>query len=312
MPDVFADVFADEAVAAVVAASRGPRRQASVAELRQGGRDRAGLRPPGPAMPVEDTTAGGVGVRVYRQGTDVIVFAHGGGFVLGDLDTHDAFARRIAHATGRTVVAVDYRRPPEHPFPAAVDDVLTVLDHQLDRQLDRHSAGRVAVAGDSAGGFLAIQAALQRRDRVDAQLLLCPVADVTLPAGTQPSLVQKGSGYTLDVAELREWISWWAPDQAPDPLGEDLTGMPAALVVTCEHDPLRDGGVRYARRLTEAGTVVVHRTEGGLVHNFAQLAHISAACADADGRWLRDAAGLLRHGAGAAGADWWPASERGV
>jgi acetyl esterase len=274
---------------------------ATIAELRRGGRERAASRPPGPAMPIEDRTVGGVGVRVYHQsGADVIVFAHGGGFVLGDLVTHDAFTRRLAHATGRTVVAVDYRRAPEHPFPAAVDDVLTVLDHQ--------TAGRVAVAGDSAGGFLVIQAALARRDRIDAQLLVCPVADVTLPAATQPSIVEKGTGYTLDIAELREWIGWWAPDQAPNPLTEDLTGMPPALVAVCEHDPLRDGGILYAQRLAASGVPVVHRTEPGLVHNFAQSAHASTACADADARWLRDAAGFLHPKAGGAGADWLPAS----
>jgi acetyl esterase len=265
---------------------------ADIAGLRRGGRERAAQRPPGPAMPVQDRTVGGVGVRVYEQpGDGVIVFAHGGGFVLGDLETHDAFTRRLAHATGRTVVAVDYRRAPEHPFPAAVDDVLTVLDLQRAR--------RVAVAGDSAGGFLAIQAALARRDRLDAQLLVCPVADVTLPDG-QPSITEEVS---LDIAELREWVGWWAPDKAPHPLTEDLAGMPRALVVMSEHDPLRDGGVQYAQRLEQAGVPVVHRTERGLEHNFVQSVHADPACAEADARWLRDAARLLREPTGAAGAD---------
>jgi acetyl esterase len=280
----------------------------SVADLRRGGAARAALRPAGPAMPVEDGTVGGVAVRVYRQGPDVIVFAHGGGFVLGDLDTHDAFARRLADATCRTVVAVDYRRAPEHPFPAAVDDVLTVLDRQR--------AARVAVAGDSAGGYLAVQAALARRDRVDAQLLVCPVIDPALPATTQPSVPQKGTGYTLDVAELREWIAWWAPDGAPDPLAADLTGMPPALVAVAEHDPLRDGGILYAQRLAGSGVPVVHWTAAGLVHNFAQSVHVSSACAEADARWLRDGTRLLsgagRDSAGGAGADWWPAARQGV
>ncbi|GAA3193514.1 alpha/beta hydrolase [Dactylosporangium siamense] len=281
-----ADVFADQAVAAMVAASREPQLAVSVAELRRGGKARAALRPPGPAMPVEDRTVGGVGVRVYHQSGDaVIVFAHGGGFVLGDLETHDAFVRRLAHATGRTVVAVDYRRAPEDPFPAAVDDVLTVLDAQ--------TAARVAVAGDSAGGFLVVQAALVRRERIDAQLLVCPLIDVTLPAATQPSVAEKGTGYTLDVAQLREWIGWWAPEKAPDPLAEDLTGMPPALVAVAEHDPLRDGGSQYAQRLTAAGVPVVHRTAVGHVHNFAQSVHVSTACAEVDAQWLRDAAQLL-------------------
>ncbi|MEV4510591.1 alpha/beta hydrolase [Dactylosporangium sp. NPDC049525] len=298
-------MFADDATAAMVAASRVPGPPVSVADLRRGGRERAALRPPGPAMPVEDRTVAGVDVRVYLQGADVIVFAHGGGFVLGDLHTHDAFARRLAHATGRTVVAVDYRRAPEHPFPAAVDDVLAVLDRQ--------TAARVAVAGDSAGGFLAVQAALARRDRVDAQLLVCPLIDVTLPA-TQPSVTQKGTGYTLDVAELREWIGWWAPHEAPNPLTADLTGMPPALVAVAEHDPLRDGGSLYAQRLAASGVPVVHRAAAGHVHNFAQSVHVSTACAEIDARWLRDATRLLsrpgRDTTGGAGADWGPASRR--
>ncbi|MET7419521.1 alpha/beta hydrolase [Dactylosporangium sp. NPDC005555] len=285
------DRFADEVIAAMVGSSRGPRVPAgppvSVAELRRGGAERAALRPPGPAVPVEDGTIGGVRIRRYgRAGPGTIVFAHGGGFVLGDLGTHDAFARRIAAATGRTVVAVDYRRAPEHPFPAALDDVLTVLDAQ--------PPGPLAVAGDSAGGFLAILAALARRDRVDAQLLVCPVAELALDEEAGGSVAEKGTGYTLEVAELREWIGWWAPHTAPDPLTADLTGMPPALVVTAEHDPLRDGGDRYAARLTAAGALVVHRTERGHVHNFPQSAHHSPACAAADARWLGDAAGLLR------------------
>lgn len=255
-----------------------------VAALRRAGAERAALRPPGPAMPVHEDLIGQVRIRRYEQrGDGTIVFAHGGGFVLGDLDTHDAVVRRLAAATGRTVVAVDYRRAPEHPFPAAADDVLTVLDAQ--------PPGRLAVAGDSAGGFLAILAALARRDRVDAQLLVCPVAGLTLD---QPSVAAKGTGHGLDAGELREWISWWAADAAPDPLTEDLAGLPAALVVTCEHDPLRDGGDRYASRLRTAGVRVVHRTEPGLEHNFAQSVHLSPACAEADARWLRDAADLLR------------------
>ncbi|MEV0560693.1 alpha/beta hydrolase [Dactylosporangium sp. NPDC050588] len=265
-------------------------REDAIAGLRRGGRERAALRPAGPPMPVEDGTVDGVGIRRYEQrGPDTVVFAHGGGFVLGDLETHDAFARRIAEATGRTVVAVDYRRAPEHPFPAAFDDVLTVLDAVLKTRPD----GRVALAGDSAGGFLAILAALARRGRVDGQLLVCPVAEVALPA-TSRSVAEKGAGFGLDVAQLREWIGWWAPGAAPDPRSEDLTGLPPALVVTCEHDPLRDGGDQYAHRLRQAGVPVVHRTEPGLEHNFAQSVHQSAACAEADARWLRDAAGILR------------------
>ncbi|MET7397625.1 alpha/beta hydrolase [Dactylosporangium sp. NPDC005572] len=282
-------MYADDYIASIVGPPP-PGPPATVDEvlaMRAGSRERARLRPPGPDMPVTSGQIGRISVRRYRQGPDRIVFAHGGGFVLGDLETHDAFCRRIAAATGHTVVAVDYRRAPEHPFPAAVDDVVAVVEHEL------ADGGRVAVAGDSAGGFLAIQAALRFRERLSGQLLTCPLADLAL---AEPSVAEKGSGYTLEIRDLREWLTWWAPDGAPDvsPLEADLTGLPPALVVTAEHDPLRDGGARYASRLRRAGVAVRHRTEPGLVHNFSTMTHVSTGSAAADHRFLADAAALTR------------------
>ncbi len=310
-------MIADEQLAALLraAAAQPTSGSSDVATLRAAGRARAATRPPGPAMSTTDTTLAGVPVRVYQPGTStVIVYLHGGGFVLGDLETHDPQVRRLAAATSATVVAVDYRRAPEHPWPAAVDDATAVVTHLAAD--DTHTTmtaashlaavshlaadgARVAVAGDSAGGLIAILTALRLRDEVPllAQLLVCPNADPTL---SSPSVTEKGQDWLLDAGTLRDWIAMWLPDPAllgspsVDPLAADLRGMPPALVVTSEHDPLRDEGDAYAARLRAAGVPVIHRCEPGLIHNFPSLRQVSPACADAEDRFLHDAADLLR------------------
>ncbi|PYC72983.1 alpha/beta hydrolase [Micromonospora arborensis] len=245
-------------------------------------------------MPTVDRLIAGVPVRMYQPGLlPVIVYVHGGGFVLGDLDTHDAQVRRLAAATAATVVAVDYRRAPEHPWPAAVDDAVSVVASIA------ADGTPVAVAGDSAGGLVAALTALRLRGKVSllAQLLVCPNADPTL---RMPSIAEKGHGWLLDVDELRRWISMWLPDPAMrgsaavSPLVADLSGLPPAVVVTAEHDPLRDEGDAYASRLIDVGVPVVHRCEAGLVHNFPTLRNASPAAAAAEDRFLADVAALLR------------------
>jgi acetyl esterase len=267
-----------------------------VATLRQAARARAAARTPGPAMPTADRTIAGVPVRVYQPGhLPVIAYLHGGGFVLGDLDTHDAQVRRLAAATAATVVAVDYRRAPEHPWPAAVDDAVSVVASIA------ADGTPVAVAGDSAGALIATLTALRLQGDVSllAQLLVCPNADPTL---RMPSTVQKGHGWLLDIDELRRWIGMWLPDTAirssaaAGPLIADLSGLPPTVVVTAEHDPLRDEGDAYAGRLIDAGVPVVYRCELGLVHNFPTLRDVSPAAGAAEDRFLADAAALLRVG----------------
>lgn len=262
--------------------------------MRQAARARAAARNPGPAMPTVDRTIAGVPVRVYQPGLlPVIAYLHGGGFVLGDLDTHGAQVRRLAAATPATVVAIDYRRAPEHPWPAAVDDAVSVVSSIA------ADGTQVAIAGDSAGALVATLTALRLRGEVSllAQLLVCPNADPTL---RMPSVVEKGHGWLLDVDDLRRWISMWLPDPAVrssaavSPLFAELTGLPPAVVVTAEHDPLRDEGDAYARRLIDVGVPVVHRCELGLVHNFPALRDVSPAAAAAEDRFLADAATLLR------------------
>jgi acetyl esterase len=217
-------------------------------------------------MPTVDDIVGGVPVRRYQPGRALtIVYLHGGAFVFGDLDTHDAQVRRLAAGTGASVVAVDYRRAPEHPFPAAVDDAQTVLD-----SLD----GDVAVAGDSAGGLIAALVTERRRERITAMLLVCPNTD------------------------LRTSDTTWIPDPADrtaaSPLArEPAQGMPPTLIVTAEHDDLRDEGDAYAELLRNSGALVVHRKEAGLPHNFPTLRHQSPAAKDAEDRFIADARAIL-------------------
>jgi len=280
-------IFADAEVERFVLESRVPGPRLTVAELREGSSRRARQRPPGPAMPVEDRVAAGVPVRVYEQpGAVRVVYLHGGGFVLGDLDTHDLVCRRLAEATGAGVIAVDYRRAPEHPFPAALDDALAVLDRAA-------ADGPVAVAGDSAGAFVAVLAARRAAIPLVAQLLVCPLLDLAV---TGASAEEFGHGFTLEVPELREWVSWWAPEAhaVPNPLLFALEGMPPALIAAAGLDPLRDGAVRYARRLRAAGVPAAVRVEAGLVHNHPMYAHLSPAAERAYAGFLTDAAALLR------------------
>ncbi|MEV0197855.1 alpha/beta hydrolase [Nonomuraea sp. NPDC050691] len=242
-----------------------------VTALREGTRLRAATRPRGPELArVEDLRGpDGLPLRHYRpseRARPVVVFAHGGAFVIGDLETHDRTCRRIADACDVEVLAVDYRRAPEHPFPAAIEDVAAVL----------RWARPAAVAGDSAGGCLATMACLRLREAGEPlpalQVLVCPNTDLTL---SQPSVAEKGSGHALD-ADFLDWaVALWTPDpagreQASPLFAADLSGMPDALIVTAEHDALRDEGDAYARRLAEAGAQVRHRQEAGLEHGFIQ------------------------------------------
>ncbi|MBO0867327.1 MAG: alpha/beta hydrolase, partial [Micromonosporaceae bacterium] len=202
--------------------------------------------------------------------------AHGGGWVMGDLDTHDGLCRHLVATTGWAVLAVDYRRAPESRYPAALDDVHTALDWVRANRTPGNRApattGPVALAGDSAGGQLT--AALARRSRdagtpVAAQVLICPVID---PAMAYPPL----SGYGLHAEEMRFFWDAYAPpgcDRAApdlDPLHADPGGLPPAVVVTAELDILRDEGEEYARRLMAAGVPVVCSRYQGVNHNFVR------------------------------------------
>ncbi|MFD5325829.1 alpha/beta hydrolase [Streptomyces sp. NPDC127092] len=240
---------------------------ADPAAFRAAARAHLGDIPPGSA----DAEAYGVPVRVYEgEAGPVVVFAHGGGWVLCDLDTHDRLCRALAARTGATVVSVDYRRAPEHRFPAAEDDVYTALEWAA----ARHPGRPLVVAGDSSGGNLAAAAALRARDRggpaVAGQLLVYPVLDHRLDGESARTYA---TGFFHTTAHMRwYWEQYLGP--AGDPvaaspgLAADLTGLPPALLVLADCDPLRDEGLAWARRLSAAGVTAHVQLHTGVFHGF--------------------------------------------
>ena len=260
---------------------RAPLSVATIADVRRSMRDAAPVEVgAGPELPtVVDVSAG----RLYRDATagpaPVILYAHGGGWVMGDLDTHDGLCRYLVAASGWAVLAVDYRLAPEHPYPAALDDLSRALDWLRGAAADRYRLDprRIAVAGDSAGGHLAAVTARRARAHLAGQVLICPVID---PAMDYPALDE----YGLDRDEMRFFWDAYAPpglDRShPDlhPLGADATGLPPAVVITAELDVLCDEGERYAAHLMRAGVPVVAARYQGMVHNFpGKLAIFDAA-----------------------------------
>jgi acetyl esterase len=232
------------------------------AAMRAGAAERAAARPKGPEMDavVELTVPpGGRPARLYRptpSSAALVLYLHGGGWVIGDLATHDRACRRLAARSGVSVLALDYRLAPEHPWPAAIDDAVAAL-----RWIAGGAAvlggtpSAVAVAGDSAGGTTATLACLRLRDESPeampgAQLLVYANTDLTNPG---ESMVEKGHGFGLDAEDIEWFAAQWVPDPAmlADPRvsplrAPDLSGLPETVVVTCEHDPLRDQGEAYA------------------------------------------------------------------
>ncbi|RNL63193.1 alpha/beta hydrolase [Nocardioides marmoriginsengisoli] len=221
---------------------------------------------------VDEIDADGVRCRLYRPAgaTAVTVHLHGGGFVFHDIDVHDAAARRLANRSGTAVLSVDYRRPPEHRFPAAPDDVDTVLGWLGREAAGLGLSGPWFVHGDSAGGNLALVAALRNPGRFAAVALTYPFLD---PSAGFDSYRSTGVGFDPDEAAWY-WDQYAAteadlvnPDLAPL-LSDRLGTLPPTLVVTAEHDPLRDEGEELARRLAELGVVVTATRYLGQVHGF--------------------------------------------
>ena len=210
-----------------------------------------------------------------------LVYFHGGGWVSGSLFSHEHLCRALTLASGLAVISVNYRLAPEHPYPAAVDDAEAatrwVAGHAADLGLD---PARLAVGGDSAGGNLAAVVARRLRDRgldrggppLAAQLLLYAATDADFDT---PSYLANADGYMLTRAGMMWYWDHYLPDRArrsdPDaaPLrAEHLAGLPPAVVVTAEFDPLRDEGEAYARRLADAGVPVRAFSYDGLIHGF--------------------------------------------
>lgn len=238
--------------------------------------------------------AHGVACRLYRPvGADALVLhLHGGGFVFHDIDVHDAAARRLANRSGMAVLSVDYRRPPEHPFPAAPDDVDAVLEWLATSGVGLGLDLPTFVHGDSAGGNLALVAALRHPGRFAAVALLYPFLD--------PSAGFESYRTAADGFDPREAAWYWqqyaaTPDDLTDPdlaplLSDRLGTLPPTLVVTAEHDPLRDEGEELARRLAEEGVSVVGTRYLGQLHGFWRHPGVF----DAAEPLTRQVAGFLR------------------
>lgn len=271
------------------------------------------LKPPAellPDMRIEQRTVGygeltDIPVRIYwppsetEESLPIVVFYHGGGWAIGDLDTHDHVARAHAIGAKAIVVSVDYRLAPEHPFPAGVEDAWAAL-----QWVGAHVAelggepSRIAVAGDSAGGNLAAVMALRARDAggppLAFQLLWYPVAvgDLSLP-----SFTENADAPLLNSDVTSAFLTWYLPGMDmsdPKTLPTDLApanaatlaGLAPAFIGTAEHDPLRDDGGKYAEMLAAAGVPVQLSNEPTMVHGYASLAMASPVAAEATDRGL--------------------------
>jgi acetyl esterase len=254
-----------------------------------------------PVFDVHDETVdGGPAARIYRSeptpGHPVIVYLHGGGWVSGGLEMNDGWCRRMALATGAVLVSVEYRLAPESPYPAASDDAMAAL-----AWAGEHAArlggdpDRIAIAGTSAGGNLAAGVCLRARDlgvrAPGLQVLLYPVTD--LPQDNR-SYLDNAHGYLLERDQMEWYWDCYLPGRAdvPDALpvyaapgrAEDLAGLPPAVVVTAEYDPLRDEAETYAARLQESGVEVEHLRIDGMIHGFLSFLDVMPSAAAAAGR----------------------------
>lgn len=254
-----------------------------------------GARTPEQLTPVastEDRTVpgadGDLKARVYRPKGDgpfpTVVFFHGGGWVIGDLDTHDNMARHICTGSGAVVVAVDYRLAPEHPFPAAADDAVAAARWVAGHLHEFGGDDRLAVAGDSAGGNLAaVVAQVLHADgtTLAGQFLIYPAVDAE---GEYPSRVENATGYFLE-QDTMDWFYGHYAGSFDDPRDArlsplhhgDLSGLPPAVIVTGEYDPLRDEGEAYGEALRAAGVRAEVQRYDGMIHGFFDMGTISPA-----------------------------------
>ncbi|MGW0177471.1 alpha/beta hydrolase [Rhodococcus sp. NPDC003322] len=235
-----------------------------------------------------DGPAGPIPARVYQPEAEateprpVVVFAHGGGFVFCDLDTHDGLCRALSNGVGAVVVSVDYRLAPEHPAPAALEDVYAALMWtKANCAALNGDPSRLVVAGDSAGGNLAATVALAARDRggpaLAAQALLYPVIDDDFDTDSYRTYAE---GHFNTRAAMQWYWKQYAPGGADSPLvsparAETLAGLPPAVIVTAGRDPLCSEGDAYAARLTSEGVPTTHRRYDDLFHGFMTVAALS-------------------------------------
>jgi acetyl esterase len=228
------------------------------------------------------TATGVIGARSYapEDPAATVLWLHGGGWVICDLDTHDAMCRKLALHSGARVIAVDYRRAPEHPFPVPLDDCWAALEWVAERHGDRP----VILGGDSAGGNMAAVCALRARDRggpdLALQVLVYPVTDHD---PTTASYLEHGSGPETFLTATE--MAWFWHQYVADPAArrnpeasplraQTLAGLPPAIVLTAEYDPLRDEGLAYVERLRREGVPVTHRHYDDMIHAFFSLVNL--------------------------------------
>jgi acetyl esterase len=260
---------------------------------------RAMLRPPAEdCYEVLDVDAGGIPARLYRSPPTAIqpgllVWFHGGGWVLGDLDTHDNVCRTLTNRTGHSVLSIGYRLAPEAPFPAGLDDCIQATKWAFDNAASLGiDAQRIAIGGDSAGGNLAAVVCHEAPAPIRFQLLVYPVTDAR---ASTPSYDENATGYALTSSGMKWFIDQYladGPGSTDDPRvspilasDEDVASAPPALVITAGHDPLRDEGIAYADRLIAAGVATSHVHFPGQIHGFFSMpdflsdAHVAHAIA---------------------------------
>lgn len=261
----------------------------------------AAARPPGPELAdVTEIELGGVPTTRYTPaGADgaAVVFFHGGGWVLGSRATHEGTARHLAERSAATVYSVEYRLAPEHPFPAAFDDAVAATSALLDGVESAVDPARVGVAGDSAGGNLAAAATIAlrggSRPPIRAQLLVYPALDAAM---RHPSQGEFGDGPFLTARDMAWFYELYAAgaehgDWRLSPLAaDDLSDLPAALVITASNDVLRDEGEAYAQALAQSGVEASASRHLGACHGFFGWSHAAApsrAAVSQAGAWLR-------------------------
>lgn len=251
------------------------------------------------------SAAGPVKARVYtpegKGPFPVMAYFHGGGWVFGNVDTHEGVCRELCGAVGMVVVSVDYRLSPECKYPGAVEDCLAVTKWiAANAGAINADASRLAVGGDSAGGNLAAVVAQRLRDekgpKLAAQLLIYPVARVD--GEVTKSMVENAEGYFLETASMKYFIDHYlkSPADAKQPgasplLAKDLSGLPPALVITCEFDPLRDEGEDYGKKLKAAGVPTTISRYDGVIHgawNFFGVLDIGRNMHTEATRWLKE------------------------
>jgi acetyl esterase len=286
------DPQAQRVVDALAALNLKPIKDSTPTEARESMRTRtAALGPFEEVAAVADhrvpVTGGEITVRLYRPAGvgphPVLVFYHGGGWTIGDLDTHDVLCRQLCNGSGAVVVSVDYRMGPEHRFPAAVDDCLAATRwvRHAARELGVDAA-RLAVGGDSAGSNLAAVVAILARDAGDLpiayQLLIYPATDMRR---RHPSHTTNGRGYLLTTETISYYHDHYIADPAHDLdwrasplLHADLTKLPPALVLSAGFDPLRDEGLEYADRLVAAGNRATYVCYERQIHGFITMGKV--------------------------------------